>query len=367
MNREDIRVIIVYKNFLATTQGISHIGLGVSAVNSAKVLHSKGIQAEILPIKMETDLRTFLSKQGSADKPVTHVIVSAPWIRTAFYQWLCATYPKIQFAMNCHSNVGFLQADTNGIKLIREGLALASAVHNFSVCGNSKRFCRFIEHAYGSPCSYLPNMYYLDGTTNVSRPIWRQCGGTLRIGAFGATRSQKNFITCVAAAIEISRDLKAQTEVWINTERNDGPESRRILAAAQMLVEGLPNVVIKKAGWQSWPNFRKVVGNMHLLLQMSYTESFNMVTADGVAEGTPSVVSNVITWAPSSWQAEADDVFDIARAGIRLLNDHMAAKNGYNALRIHNKESLQHWYNFLYLKHKQIKSISVDAEDMLLY
>ncbi len=30
---------------------------------------------------------------------------------------------------------------------------------------------------------------------------------------------------------------------------------------------------------------------MHLLLQPSYTESFNMVTADGVAEGVASVVS----------------------------------------------------------------------------
>jgi hypothetical protein len=31
---------------------------------------------------------------------------------------------------------------------------------------------------------------------------------------------------------------------------------------------------------------------MHLLIQVSYTESFNMVTADGVLEGVPSVTSD---------------------------------------------------------------------------
>jgi hypothetical protein len=71
---------------------------------------------------------------------------------------------------------------------------------------------------------------------------------------------------------------------------------------------------------------------MHLLLQPSYTESFNMVTADGIAEGVPSVVSRAIDWAPEYWKADVDDVLDIARVGRQLLNDARATADGWRAL-----------------------------------
>jgi hypothetical protein len=60
-----------------------------------------------------------------------------------------------------------------------------------------------------------------------------------------------------------------------------------VLGAVKELIADLPGVKLVLNGWQSWPRFRKIVGHMHLLLQPSYTESFNMVTADGVVEGVP--------------------------------------------------------------------------------
>jgi hypothetical protein len=98
------------------------------------------------------------------------------------------------------------------------------------------------------------------------------------------------------------------------------------------MIAGLPNVSLVLNGWQSWPNFRKTVAHMHLLLQPSYTESFNMVTADGAAEGVASVVSEAIDWAPEDWKADVDDVLDIARVGRRLLCDNSAADDGLRAL-----------------------------------
>ena len=49
------------------------------------------------------------------------VIVSAPWIPAAEIQSLSTDFPEVHFGINCHSNVGFLQADRNGVKLMREG------------------------------------------------------------------------------------------------------------------------------------------------------------------------------------------------------------------------------------------------------
>ena len=119
------------------------------------------------------------------------------------------------------------------------------------------------------------------------------------------------------------------------------------MAAVKEMVAGLPNVKLVLKGWQSWPAFRKTVAHMHLLLQPSYTESFNMVTADGAAEGVASVVSEAIDWAPADWKADVDDVLNIARVGRRLLCDTTAADDGVRALEdyvAHGIVSYRHYF-----------------------
>jgi hypothetical protein len=89
---------------------------------------------------------------------------------------------------------------------------------------------------------------------------------------------------------------------------------------------------------------------MHLLLQPSYTESFNVVTADGVAEGVASVVSDAIDWAPDSWKAPVDDANAMARVGLKLLGSRWAARQGLAALKAHNRRAIQAWREFLDLQ-----------------
>jgi hypothetical protein len=116
----------------------------------------------------------------------------------------------------------------------------------------------------------------------------------------------KTLMTAAASAIEIARGLRAPLDLWLSAARAEGG-GETVLAAVREMVGGLPNVNLVLNGWQSWPKFRKVVAHMHLLLQPSYTESFNMVTADGVAEGVPSVVSEAVDRAPEYWKAKVDD------------------------------------------------------------
>lgn len=337
-----LHVLLMYKNFGAIA-GISHIGLGVASLNNAKVLNRIGIKAQVIPIKAEDDIKLALGQNPDA----THVVISAPWVSTKTLSYLCAIHPDVQFSVVSHSNVGFLQADSNGIRLIKEGIQLEGSTSNFHIGGNSQRFCSWVENAFGEPATYLPNMYYLHHRHGEQKRLWRDVGGTLRIGIFGAARSLKNMLSSVGAAMEMSYDLGAQTEIWINCGRDDGPESKRIRAAAAELVAGMPNVTLKELNWTAWPTFKRQVGTMHVLLQPSYTESFNMVTADGISEGVASVVSDSITWAPPTWKAEVDDVGDIARVGMGILNDPEAAKKGLEALKKHNRDGERAWVDFL--------------------
>lgn len=332
-------VVIAYKNFGAMC-GFSHIGLGVSAINISKYLVSNGIRSEVWPVLTPEDLQ----KKIDNCPAVTHVVIGAVWIPTQKLAYLCRAHPQVSFAVNCHSNLGFLQAEPNAIKLMREALDLEQGTHNFHTAGNSHRFCDWVKDAYNLPCTNLPNLYYLDHHAKSHAPAWD--GGKLRMGIFGATRVYKNFSSAVAAAIEIAHQTKAMTEIWMNSGRDDGA-GNVVKKAAIELTNNVPGVELKFFHWGNWPEFRRFIRTMHLMLQPSYTETFNMVTADGVAEGVPSVVSHAIEWAPHHWKADVDDQIAIAQVGRRLLHDPHAARDGLRALHSHNEKSFHLWKNYI--------------------
>jgi len=229
------------------------------------------------------------------------------------------------------------------MRLVREGLDLGRCTWNFQIAANCERLARWVESAYGAPCLRLPNVYYLSDSPATKRELYR--AGTLRIGAFGATRALKNLLTAAGAAVEIANARRADLEFWISSGRNEG--AGPVIEAVKQMMHGLQHVKLVENGWQTWPQFRQTVRHMHLLLQPSYTESFNVVTADGVAEGVPTVVSDAIEWAPDNWKASVDDAGDIARVGLKLLSSRNAAKQGYAALRTHNRTAFAHWRSFL--------------------
>lgn len=339
-----MRLVLAYKNFSRETE-ISHIGLGISTLNISKSLIAEGYRSEIWPVFGGDELWSRLNAEEKKGDPVTHVVIAALFIPTAYVAKICMRFPQTKFAINCHSNVGFLQAEPQAIVMIREALELESGMPNFHIGGNSERFARAVSNAYGAPVISLPNLYYLGNSQTPTFPhLWR--GGTLRIGAFGAGRIFKNFSSAVVAAIEIGRLLKAETELWVNAKRTDGA-GNSVERTAIAWTKNVPGFKLRLYDWADWSKFRNLLATMHLLLQPSYTESFNLVTADAVAVGVPTVVSPAIYWVPEYWKAEPDDADNIARTGMHLITYSQSALDGLTAIQAHNEKSLEQWIKFL--------------------
>lgn len=329
---------LVYKNF-APNAHISHIGLGVSALNTAKVLKRHGVNVIARAINCIQDLEIFLSNHPD----ISHVVISAAWLPVLQLGSVVARFQQIEFAVNIHSNVGFLQADPNGVRLLQEYVDLAEELLNFKISGNSRKFTTWLQTAYTIASIYLPNLYNLDHLTLTNRPLFS--GGTLRIGAFGATRPQKNFMTAAGAAIAISKELRVPVDFWMSSGREEGGGT--IQRAITELFRSQPGVTLNLLTWATWPAFLRFIETLHLMLQPSYTESFNMVTADGVSRGVPTVVSDAIDWAPQNWISKMDDALMISRTGRALITDPHSIVDGSRALESHNREGLQEWLDFL--------------------
>ncbi len=226
------------------------------------------------------------------------------------------------------------------MRLVREGLELwRTGTSAWLPIANA---CPHGPNRLRHSLCVLPNLYHLEG---VNTPRERYTSGTLRIGAFGATRALKNLMTAAGAALQIANARRADLEFWISSGRNEGAGA--VVETVRQMMTGLPHVKLVENGWQTWPQFRQTVRHMHLLLQPSYTESFNVVTADAIAEGVPSVVSDAIDWAPARWKAPVDDAGAIAEVGLQLLKSRRAPALGLRALKAHNRKALASWNDFL--------------------
>jgi len=178
----------------------------------------------------------------------------------------------------------------------------------------------------------------------VFRELKQTVREVIKIGSFGAIRPLKNQLTACAAAISISKYLKRPTEFHLSAGREEGG-GNIVLGAIQQMSQDVPNFKLVLDGWCGWPDFLKTVADMDLLIHPSYTESFNMVTADAVAQGIPVVGSEAIHWLPSSWKADSDDAVALARVGLNLLVE--GAHDGIKALKAHNEFGLENWKKFL--------------------
>src|SRR5438552_14231016 len=108
-----MHLVLAYKNF-AANRAVSHIGLGVTALNTAKCLRDGGVTANVWAITSAAELRARLRSEAAS-----HVVISAPWIATSDLAQMSSEFTETQFAVTCHSNLGFLQADPSAMRLVR--------------------------------------------------------------------------------------------------------------------------------------------------------------------------------------------------------------------------------------------------------
>lgn len=352
---ESARVVLAIKNF-STVPGVCHIGLGVTATNTMKVLRKAGVHAEawsigaahgtgseyrVLRERLVADYKKV--KVNPTYRPVTHVIVSAPsWIQPQHFYDISLIWPDVTFVQLNHSGCAYLSIDKYGIRNIRDVAAISEMVHNLKVAANNERTAHFIS-ALGVPALYLPNLYDTDSFTAFTP---QRIGHTLRVGSFGASRPWKNQLCAAEGAVMLAKALGVNLELYVNSKRPDGGE--RMIESRAELFAHMPDAVLKDVPWASWPQFRDISRNMHLLVQPSFDETFNVCTMDGIAEGVPSVAASAIEWTPRSWWAEPEDPTSIMRVGIALLHaPSHAIEEARTLAKRYTGQALSRWLDFV--------------------
>lgn len=241
---------------------------------------------------------------NSIDREVTLfkpdiVIIEALWVVPEKFDILKKLHPKVKWVIRIHSEVPFLSFEGIAFEWIRKYLVDQKI---YVALNSEKTYSDFIN-LYDDNIEqilYLPNFFFL---TNLHPRIKPDFDDVVHIGCFGAIRGLKNQLAQVLAAIEFADRKGATLYYHINNGRTEGFGSENILRNIREVFAYRTDHHLVEHDWLSNDDFQTLLTNqIDISLQVSFSETFNLVAADSVACGVPIVVSEEIEWASGGAQ-----------------------------------------------------------------
>jgi hypothetical protein len=155
--------------------------------------------------------------------------------------------------------------------------------------------------------AYLPNYY----PTHRKFPGRKKADGYLDVACFGAIRPLKNQLIQGIAAMEYAGSIGKTLRFHINATRTE-QKGDNVLKNLRALFAATSHELVEHP-WANHREFLWMLGNMDMAMQVSFTETFNIVAADCVTMRLPLVASEDIVWMNRWGQAAPTDSSDIVR------------------------------------------------------
>jgi hypothetical protein len=323
-----------YDSWSYTTDGrMLPSGLSISATQMAYALDDLGIENKLVQV-IDNNC---IDREVTAYKP-THVIIEAFWVVPEKFDILRKLHPTVRWIVRNHSKSDFLAHEGGmigwAVDYIRNGITLA--------CNSPEATVDFQRVAIAAGADpkyviYLPNFYRVEPSdTGLPSMLWKalryfriygkppERTGVMNVGCFGAVRPLKNHMHQAMAAIIVADKLGLKLKFHINGNRIEG-KAESIIWALRALFKRFPQHELIELGWLAHKEFTEVVHTMDVVMQVSNSETFNIVSADAVAHGVPVLVSDEIPWLDGEYHANPNDVHDISH---RLMNLYLGSGNG---------------------------------------
>ena len=324
--------------FLCKDRGYgTSYGLFLSAKFVALALESKDVPSKVVSVIDGNSI----NREVSQYKP-THVVFEALWVTPEKIRELVKLHPLVKWVVRVHSEIPFIAYE--GIAF--EWMFKYQTIHNTWVASNSKVMSEDLKKVQINAL-YLPNIYF-PAFSKTSNPDRECCKGRIDIGCFGAIRPLKNQLEQAVAAITFANKNDKKLRFHINASRTE-QSGNSVLKNIQYLFKGnVPHELVEH-DWVKHEEFVDVVRRMDLGMQVSFSETFNIVTADFVNNNIPIVVSEEVSWMPTWTKAKTTDIDDIVETLENCYNGRRIWIQRLNKICLcrYNKRSLDEWMSYL--------------------
>jgi hypothetical protein len=303
-------------------------GLYNSAQFVVNMLNHNGVDAKLANV---VDANS-IDREVTLYKP-TYVVIEALWVTPEKMEVLIKRHPKIKWIVRLHSEIPFLAGEGIAMEWIYKYLDYK----NVTLSVNSRRMDDQFTELLKRSILYLPNYY-----PTYSENVCKQNKKHIDIGCFGAIRPLKNQLIQAVAAINFGNSLKKPIYFHINATRVEG-KGEPILRNIENLFANNPQHKLIRHEWMSHHDFVDVIKKMDIGMQVSYSETFNIVTADFVNNNIPVVVSPEIFWVNNFFKADPNSVDSI----------HIKLETAY---------FFGNWRLFKFLNKRKLKSYNKDSK-----
>jgi hypothetical protein len=329
------RILFVVKRRPPTDYGYGNFGLKTSAEMCAQTLEDYGFSTRLVEVQDNNaiDFHLFSYKPDIC-------IIEALWVVPEKIEILAKLHPKVSFFIRSHSNVEFISFEGSAIGWLKAYQKLGEK-YNVVLAGNSSRFCHEMG-LVGLDVVYMPNIY-----RDIAIPSWNiKEKGKIRIGQWGAWRPMKNNLLQAVAAIAFAEKIGKTLEYHINGTRVE-QKAEPILKNVRALFENSRHTLVEHP-WYTHSKFLYEIGKVDLTLQVSFSETFNIVAADSVAMKVPVIGSHQIDWLPFTAKADPNSVDSIVRK-LSWAYNFPSLLAGLNSLYLedYNREATSVWLNLL--------------------
>jgi len=294
-------------------------GITSGLYNSAKFV------VDYLSKFMDAKLVSVTDGNG-VDKVVTEfdpdiVVLEALWVSPLKLNELVniPRHKKRKWIIRIHSKAPFLANEGVALKWIYEyGL-----INNVLIAPNTTELTEQLRFALPlGEYIYLPNIYKFEDFEDKSK--LNNNDKIINIGCFGAIRPMKNTFHQALACIEFA-ELKNKTlRFHVNTSRVE-QSGENVVKNLRSLFENNRHELVEHK-WYHHKDFLSTVSEMDMGVQVSFTESFNIVTADFVAANVPIIAGEDIEWMPDFLKCRPTSQKDLVKKLKWVYNNKWISK-----------------------------------------
>ncbi len=269
------------------------------------------------------------------------VILEALWVVPEKFDVLMQLHPRVAWYVHLHSNIPFLASEGVAIEWL-----LGYVERGVGILTNSEQCFAALQQVLpgGSDAdlAFLPNVY--SGHSHVQVDRERE---VIDVGCFGAIRPMKNQLIQAIAALSFAREKGKRLRFHINSSRIEtGGEP--VLRNLTALFDDAPDAKLVEHHWMEPHVFVKYLHtHIDIGMQVSLSETFNIVSADYVTAGLPVVVSKEVRWVSWICQAKDDSVDSIADTMSRVWRTPLLTRRNQYLLSNYSEDSLEKWLCFL--------------------
>ena len=315
---QDIRVQFILKrreDYSSELHG-SHNTLSTGLFNSVSflddMLRDAGISSELCVVQDNNQI----DREVTRFRP-THAVVEALWVVPAKFEVLTRLHPSVTWIVRLHSEMPFIANEGIAMDWLAEYVKypqLIIGVNASRMLDETRSYLCSVhgwdEETAHARVIYMPNYYPQD---YVNRQV-KRTQGVINIGCFGAVRPLKNHLLQAVAAVRYADSQNLKLRFHINGNRLEmkgEPVLNNLKGMFRHL--GAKGHELVLHDWRSRPEFLDLCAEMDVGMQVSFSETFNIVAADLVSVGVPVVPSREIPWASSWFAADPVDSQDIER------------------------------------------------------